>query len=101
MEENEHRGESQTNPPPPVNSSAPILQPNLPPTDQSKEMEIHHHGHVHEQSKWKEYLFQFLMLFLAVALGFATEKFREHQVERSMEKEYIASLVSDVTNDRD
>jgi len=22
-----------------------------------KNMEIHHHGHVHEQKKWKEYLF--------------------------------------------
>ncbi len=27
-------------------------------------MEVHHHGHVHEKKKWKEYLFQFLMLFL-------------------------------------
>jgi hypothetical protein len=34
------------------------LQPSL--------MEVHHHGHVHEQKKWKEYIFQFLMLFFAV-----------------------------------
>jgi len=33
---------------------------NLQPSD----MEVHHHGHVHEKKKWKEYLFQFLMLFL-------------------------------------
>jgi hypothetical protein len=36
---------------------------NINPT-QAKEMEVHHHGHVHEKKKWKEYLFQFLMLFL-------------------------------------
>ncbi len=27
----------------------------------SEAMEVHHHGHVHEKKKWKEYLFQFLM----------------------------------------
>jgi hypothetical protein len=31
---------------------------------QATDMEVHHHGHVHEKKKWKEYLFQFLMLFL-------------------------------------
>jgi hypothetical protein len=36
-------------------------------------MEVHHHGHVHEKKKWKEYLFQFFMLFLAVFCGFLAE----------------------------
>ncbi len=26
---------------------------------QAKEMEVHHHGHVHEKKKWKEYVFNF------------------------------------------
>ncbi len=38
-----------------------------------EKMEVHHHGHVHEKKKWKEYLFQFLMLFPAVFLGFLAE----------------------------
>ncbi len=33
---------------------------------QTEEMEVHHHGHIHEKKKWKEYVFQFFMLFLAV-----------------------------------
>jgi hypothetical protein len=40
---------------------------------QPSTMEVHHHGHVHEKKKWKEYLFQFLMLFLAVFCGFLAE----------------------------
>ena len=47
---------------------------------QNKEiMEVHHHGHVHEKKKWKEYLFQFLMLFLAVFCGFLAEYQLEHK----------------------
>ena len=96
MEENAQREPQQTGPPP---TNTTPQQPEVL-TEQSKEMEVHHHAHVHEKMKWKDYLFQFLMLFLAVALGFATEKFREHQIERSMEKEYISSLVSDVNADK-
>ncbi len=40
---------------------------------QTETMEVHHHGHVHEKKKWKEYLFQFFMLFLAVFCGFLAE----------------------------
>jgi hypothetical protein len=42
------------------------------PTNPEK-MEVHHHGHIHENKKWKEYLFEFLMIFLAVTLGFFVE----------------------------
>ncbi len=41
------------------------------PKPQTETMEVHHHGHVHEKKKWKEYLSQFLMLFLAVFCGFS------------------------------
>src|SRR5687768_14267296 len=40
---------------------------------QTQQMEVHHHGHVHEKKKWKEYVFQFFMLFLAVFCGFLAE----------------------------
>ena len=43
------------------------------PKQATETMEVHHHGHVHEKKKWKEYLFQFLMLFLAVFCGFLAE----------------------------
>jgi len=64
-----------------------------------KKMEIHHHGHVHEQAKWKEYLFQFLMLFLAIFLSFWAENQRERSLEGHKEKEYIESLMTDIDND--
>jgi len=66
---------------------------------ETENMEVHHHGHVHEKKKWKEYLFQFLMLFLAVFLGFLAENQREHVVERSRAKEYAKSLLIDLKND--
>ena len=44
-------------------------------------MEIHHqHHHDHPQHKekmWKHYALEFLMLFLAVTLGFYAENIRE------------------------
>jgi len=62
-------------------------------------MEVHHHGHVHEKKKWKEYLFQFLILFLAVTLGFLVENKREHYIEQQREKQFIRSLVNDIIAD--
>ena len=40
---------------------------------QTENMEPHHHPHVHHSKKWKDYLFEFLMLFLAVTAGFFRE----------------------------
>ena len=48
----------------------PLVEENKPETET---MEVHHHGHINEKKKWKEYLFQFLMLFLAVFCGFLAE----------------------------
>jgi hypothetical protein len=67
---------------------------------QNKEkMEIHHHGHVHENKKWKEYLFQFFMLFLAVFCGFLAEYQLEHMIEKQREKKYMQSLVQNLESD--
>lgn len=62
-------------------------------------MEVHHHGHVHHEKKWKSYLFQFFMLFLAVFLGFLAEYFLEHTMEKKREKQYIKLLVEDLQTD--
>ena len=62
-------------------------------------MEVHHHGHVHEKKKWKEYLFQFFMLFLAVFCGFLAENQREHYVEKLRAKNYAGTMIEDLRKD--
>ena len=72
----------------------------LPSNDLTQNMEIHKHPHhVTHRKKWGEYFLEFLMLFLAVFLGFVAENLREHFVEKEREKQYMVSLVSDLQND--
>ena len=48
-------------------------------------MEVHHHSH--HPKKWKEYITEFLMLFLAVTLGFLAEYLREvYDLDNTEEK---------------
>ena len=63
-------------------------------------MEVHKHpDHVTHKKKWGEYLLEFIMLFLAVFLGFSAENLRERIVEHNIENEYIHSLVEDLKSD--
>ena len=65
-------------------------------------MEIHHHSHPEgpgHSKKWTHYLWEFLMLFLAVTLGFFVENQREHYVEHQREKQFIRSLFRDIKTD--
>ncbi|MEO8854486.1 MAG: hypothetical protein ABI359_11955 [Ginsengibacter sp.] len=63
-------------------------------------MEVHHHPDNHHNSKkWKEYFSEFLMIFLAVTLGFFAENIREHLTNSAKEKEYIAGFISNVKDD--
>ena len=61
-------------------------------------MEVHAHTHT-ERKKWTHYLWEFLMLFLAVFCGFLAENQREHIVEQKREKQYINSLLQDLKDD--
>ena len=61
-------------------------------------MEVHAHPHT-ERKKWTHYLWEFLMLFLAVFCGFLAENQREHMVEHQREKKYAATLLEDLIND--
>ena len=61
-------------------------------------MEVHHHSHS-SRKKWTHYLWEFLMLFLAVFAGFLAENQREHVVEHKRAREYAASMVSDLGSD--
>jgi hypothetical protein len=64
--------------PPPASLENQLPPPETTPPQTQPPMEVHHHGHVHEKKKWKEYLFQFLMLFLPVFCGFLAEYQLEH-----------------------
>src|SRR5258705_6312699 len=69
-------------------------------------MEVHAHTHTaldpdshRGRKKWTHYFWEFLMLFLAVFCGFLAENFREHQVEKTREKQYMQSLLGDLSAD--
>ena len=63
-------------------------------------MEIHKHPHhVTHKKKWAEYVLEFLMLFLAVFLGFLAENQREHMVEHHREVEFAKQLYSELSDD--
>ena len=60
-------------------------------------MEIHKHPHhVTHKKQLGEYALEFLMLFLAIFLGFVAENIRETSVERHQEKEYMRLMVEDL-----
>ena len=64
-------------------------------------MEVHHHPNLHHKpKKWKEYFLEFLMIFLAVTMGFIAESYREHVSDQTKEKEYIQSLIEDLKGDQ-
>lgn len=70
------------------------------PNQETENMEVHHHPDLHHKpKKWKEYFLEFLMIFLAVTMGFIAENIREHFVLKKHEKEYMVSLVRDLNND--
>ena len=61
-------------------------------------MEVHHHSHT-QGKKWHHYFWEFLMLFLAVTLGFFVENQREHYIENQREKVYVRSMIDDLKLD--
>jgi len=63
----------------------------------TENMEVHHHPDLHHKpKKWKEYFLEFLMIFLAVSLGFIAENLRESLVNKEKEKKYMENLVRDL-----
>ncbi|HJS55627.1 MAG TPA: hypothetical protein VJ765_13830 [Chitinophagaceae bacterium] len=61
-------------------------------------MEVHHHAHT-PRKKWTHYLWEFLMLFLAVFCGFLAENQREHYIEHKREIDYVKLFVQDLKAD--
>lgn len=70
------------------------------PNQETENMEVHHHAHAtHGKKTWKNYFWEFLMLFLAVFCGFLAEWKLEHIIEHSREKEFMESMVIDIKTD--
>ena len=61
-------------------------------------MEVHTHTHT-PRKKWTHYFWEFLMLFLAVTLGFFVENQREHYIEHKREKQFMKSMLKDLYTD--
>lgn len=67
---------------------------------QPENMEVHHHPHLeHKPKVWKEYFLEFLMIFLAVTLGFFAENLRENFVEHERERQFVVSIAEDIRSD--
>ena len=57
-------------------------------------MEVHHHSH--KPKNWKEYITEFIMLFLAVSMGFIAENLREKHIEDERSEELMHAFIIDV-----
>jgi hypothetical protein len=68
-------------------------------TQETENMEVHHHAHHGGKKNWKSYIWEFLMLFLAVFCGFLAEYQLEHVIEKDREKIYIENVLEDLKAD--
>jgi hypothetical protein len=62
-------------------------------------MEVHHHHSHGQPNKWKHYVYEFFMLFLAVSASFYVENLREHYIEHKRERQYISLYMDDLKKD--
>jgi hypothetical protein len=53
-----------------------------------------------QKLKWSAYFLEFIMLFLAVTLGFMADSFRDKLSENEKEIEYIQSMIEDLEEDK-
>ncbi len=60
-------------------------------------MEVHHHPDFHHKpKKHKEYFLEFLMIFLAVTMGFIAENIREHFIETKILHQNLEAYKEDL-----
>ena len=84
--------------PPSSETEQPTTINNQPQTEE--DMEVHHHAHhAHGKKNWKSYFWEFLMLFLAVSLGFYAENIRESILHKKEMKTQLNSMLSDLQSD--
>ncbi|HEV8506000.1 MAG TPA: hypothetical protein VGQ53_11390 [Chitinophagaceae bacterium] len=66
----------------------------------TSDMEVHHHPDLHHKKKrFREYFLEFLMIFLAVTMGFFAETIRESFSENAKAKELAESLYKEAYSD--
>ncbi len=62
-------------------------------------MEVHIKPQKNEEHKFKAFLYEFFIIFLAVSVSFFVENIRERYIEHHQETQYLQSLVNDVKID--
>ncbi len=68
---------------------------NFNPNQETENMEVHHHPKV-EKKNFKEYLLEFIMIFLAVTMGFIAENIREHFSEVKIAHQTLEAFRNDL-----
>lgn len=58
-------------------------------------MDVQHHKHTHHK-KWTQYVWDFILLFIAITLSFFVENRREHFIEHKRLKKYLTNIQQDV-----
>lgn len=66
---------------------------------ETENMEVHQHAHHEGKRNWKSYFWEFLMLFLAVFCGFLAEYQLEHSIEKERGKQFVQSMINDLSLD--
>ena len=61
----------------------------------TENMEVHHHPKV-EKKNFKEYFLEFIMIFLAVTMGFIAENIREHFTETKIARQNLEAYRNDL-----
>ena len=67
--------------------------------DASFEMETPHHAPFIRSKKWKNYLFEFFMVFFAVTAGFFVENKREDYIEHKTAAQFSKQLLAELRLD--
>jgi hypothetical protein len=64
-------------------------------------VEVHHHPELPhgEKKRFKEYFLEFIMIFMAVTMGFIAENIREHLSDNAKEHEYIIGMIKNLEVD--
>jgi hypothetical protein len=70
------------------------------PNQEQTNMEVYHYPNMHHKSKhFKEYFFEFLMIFFAVTMGFFAESIRQYISDKEHVHQLCRQLVQDLKND--
>ena len=82
-----------------VNNAKEQLEENRNKPETKTNMETNYPNRNHPKRNFRDYIYEFIMIFVAITGSYFMENMRERVVEHSKEKEYIARLVRDVKED--